>query len=208
MATCTWWRPSRPSDAAGVEVSAARRRHRHDDPARDHRRGSTPTWSACRCRPTSTGPRSATTSPAAAASGRTWSGARTASSWLSCPRRATTSRKPAGGRRRHRRGARRDEENAPDPLRIGPGHASTGATCPRRTKSSGSPSATIGATLSLRPRHRQAQEPDHYGRLATCTQLLRVDEKKRTLYFLGRREGAGRIRTSPTCIASASTART
>ena len=55
----------RPSDAAGVEVSAAGRRDRHDDPARRHRRRRAARWSACRCRPISIARRSATTWPAA-----------------------------------------------------------------------------------------------------------------------------------------------
>ena len=56
----------RPSDAAGLEVSAARRQRRHDDPARRHRRRHAARWSGCSCRRTSIAPRCATTSPAAA----------------------------------------------------------------------------------------------------------------------------------------------
>ena len=67
---------SRPSEARRLEVSAARRRERDDDRARRHRRRRPQGRPIEDGTPISTVPRSATTSPAAAASGRTSSGAR------------------------------------------------------------------------------------------------------------------------------------
>jgi dipeptidyl-peptidase 4 len=127
-----------------------------------------------------------------AAIGWTWSGVRMRASWRSFPPRATTSRRRCAWPTR-RDGAVRDvmEERVATQYESGQGMANWRLL-------PATPTSTIwysersnwGHLYLVRPGHRQAQEPNHLGRLVV-TELLRVDEKARTLYFLadGREKG-------------------
>ena len=103
----------------------------------------------------------------------------------SSPRRATTStRRCASPTRRRarcatscRRAARRSSRRATT--------CRTGGRCPRRTSSSGSPSATTGATCTCTTsRTGRLKNPITTGDWIVL-QVLKVDEKTRTIYFTG-----------------------
>ncbi len=136
----------RPSHAASLEISAAGRRGGHHHPARHHRRGrpqSDPPADAAR--PASLHALRRHRLPRRRMGGRR-SGIPTARSWPSSPPRAITRRKrcasptppPARCATCWTRRSRRSSNPATA--------ASTGTICRPRTKSSGFPSATTGAS--------------------------------------------------------------
>ena len=138
----------RPSRTAGMEVSAARRRRWSPMIQRvviDVATGEASC--ASRWTPTSIGPRSATTCPAAAATGKTCSGRPDSKSIAFVSTLARSQEDDAARRgRRDRQRARRPRGERSRPSSSRATGASTGATCRHRTRSSGFPSATTGAS--------------------------------------------------------------
>ena len=130
--------PGHPTLRVSKYPAARRQGHGHD-PSRRHRRRRRPDASGCRCRPTSIAAPSATTSASA-----TTTGAPTAPGWRSRLCRAITRRsrfalptpRPARSARCSRKRWRRTTSRA-----------RAGRSCGRPTRSSGIPSATIGATF-------------------------------------------------------------
>ena len=173
--------PGRASRAPRVEVSAAGRQRRHDDPSRDHRRAtSADASSGSRCSPTSIAPRSATTSPARRRLGR-----RRVVSRIGAPRVRVDVARPQA--------RERCASPTPAPARF--------ATCSKRSVATQFESGNgrvnwhvlpasneviwfsrarqLGPALSLRSHHRQAQAADHAPATGNVTQSLRIDEQKR-----------------------------
>ena len=135
-----------PSDAAGVEVSAAGRRVHHHDRARRHRRRRAEGHSAARCRP---GP--ASLDALRRRQVRRRLGRRAVEPGRQPGRvRLDVAQPPAGEparrRRRHRRDPRGARRKGRDVPRVRQRPRQLAATCPDRTKRSGFRRRTTGAS--------------------------------------------------------------
>ncbi len=165
-------------------------------------------WFASRCRPTSTAPRSATTSPAAAASGPTSSGIPTARTSRSCRRRATTSTKYCASPTPST-GAIRDvlEETVDDAVRVRQRPRELARAAGVERSDLVLRARQLGPALPLRSHDRKAQAADHDRRrqrhAARCASTRR--RARSTSAASARRRGA--IRTSAISTRSGWTAR-
>ena len=181
----------RPSGASGVEVSAARRQRDRDDPARRDQ---------CRYAARDPVPDAAGRSPLHALRSRHLPGHRVGgcamvSGWVARRVCLDIARPQARGipgcRRGDRRRARCLSGRRRDAVRVGERHGQLARSSRVQRGDLVLRARRLGPALSLRSHDRPAQEQDHERRRERRA-AARVDEKSRTLWFVGNAKERGR----------------